>query len=81
MQRILANVSDYANGKNRYKKTGNISYFRFDKQDVLPDKASGTRSKLLLLLGRLDRGQSDGVDDIVYQRTTGQVVHRFAHTL
>jgi hypothetical protein len=31
-----------------------------------------------LLLGRLNRGQGDGVDDIVYQRATGQVVHRHA---
>ncbi len=37
--------------------------------------------RLLLLLSRLDRGQCDGIDDIVYQRATGQVVDRLAHTL
>ncbi|SUG14085.1 Uncharacterised protein [Salmonella enterica subsp. arizonae] len=36
---------------------------------------------LLLLLRSLDRRQGDGVDDIVNQRATGQVVHRLAHTL
>lgn len=36
---------------------------------------------LLLLLGSLDRRQGDGIDDIVNQCATGQVVHRLAHTL
>ena len=35
----------------------------------------------LLLLRRLDRCQRDGVNDIVYQCATRQVVHRFAHAL
>lgn len=35
----------------------------------------------LLLLCRLNRSQRDGVDDIVNQCATGQVVNRLAHTL
>ena len=44
-------------------------------------EATSGKTLQLLLLRRLDRGQRDGVDDIVNQRTTGQVVHRFAHAL
>ena len=35
----------------------------------------------LLLLCRLNRSQRDGVDDIVNQCATGQVVNRLAHAL
>jgi hypothetical protein len=46
-----------------------------------PSQPRKNQDPFSLALGRLNGGQGDGVDDVINERSTGQIVYRPLHTL